>query len=466
MRTEKLLLWVSDRMITPSLKKIQPFAIFFFGFILLGTWNIPHTIGLRYISAAALLFFTSLEKPKIFFFLKESPILVITILYLIFHLFIISDNLFLSINSFKQEWSKFIFFSLLGASLGFYVSRIYSRDILLLFGISFCTPLVIHLVLFVKKFTEETALPYGYAGLSISHGDLGYAALQSSIFLTIYILFNKTYSLKNIVGIIFLILCFLSPFFSQSRGGLIFTCISVLLISIIFFSNKLRTTKVKRALFLVASMIIAIFLAFKITSIIMNDKWQDIDSRIAIGLLGDPLNVICNGIGEVKLAYEQKNGATSPQTEKIISEVDSGTTSRIVVAKAGYQLLIKNPLGLNGSKEAYQIAISRICTPTITMSNTHNGWLDLALAIGIPGLVIFLLLYLSNFTLGIRSLSSNDPSISAAGLALSTSTLIWFLRGLLDATSRDQMLEIQGFIMALMASLIIFLKTNKAKTSP
>lgn len=453
-------------MIILGLKKIQSFAIIFLGFMLIGTWNIPHTIGLRYISAAALLFFTALEKPKIFFFLKKCPILVITILYLIFHLFIISDNLFLSINSFKQEWSKFIFFSFLGASLGFYVSRIYSKDIYLLFGIAFCAPLVIHLVLFVKKLTEETDLPYGYTGLSLSHGDLGYAALQSSIFLTIYILFNKTYSLKNMVGIIFLTFCFLSPYFSQSRGGLIFTFISVLLVSVIFFSNKLETTIVKKALFLVALMILTIFFAFKITSIALNDKWQDVNGRITIGFLGDPLKVMCNGIGETKQAYQEKNGAISPQTEKIISEVDSGTTSRIVVAKAGLQLLIENPLGLYGSKEAYQIAISRICAPTITMSNTHNGWLDLALAIGIPGLVIFLFLYLYNFTLGIRALSSNDLSISAAGLALSASTLIWFLRGFLDATSRDQMLEIQGFIMALMASLILFLKTNKVKTSP
>ncbi len=449
-----------------SLKKIQLIAIFFFSFILLATWNIPHTIAVRYISSIALFFFLALEKPKILFFLREQPILIFLIFYILLHTVVISDNKVLSMQGFIQEWVKFIYFSLLGTYLGFYLSKNYAKGIYLFLGIAFCAPLVIHLSLLIERSVAQGYLAYGYSGLSISHGDLGYAALQSSIFLTIYIFLSKTFSLKKVLGIVLLVFCFLSPYFSQSRGGLIFAFLSTLLVFVIYLINKWKASNFKKLLTAICLLALAIFIAFKFTSIILGEKWQDLNERINIGLLGNPIKIMCHGIDEVKTVYQEKYKEISPRVEKIISEIDSGTTSRVTVVRAGLELLIENPLGLYGSKEAYQIAISRKCTPTITMSNTHNGWLDLALALGIPGLLVFLCLYSSYLTLGIRALTSDHEPTSTVGLALSISVIIWFFRGLLDATSRDQMLEIQGFVMALMASLIFFLKPNKKETSP
>ena len=113
-------------------------------------------------------------------------------------------------------------------------------------------------------------------------------------------------------------------------------------------------------------------------------------------------------------------------------------------------------MGINGSKHTYQTAITQLCQnpPAIFVSLTHNGWLDTALAIGIPGALLLLLIMLNHATTGFRMIKLRGR-INVFAIALFISAGIWVLSGILDSTLRDHMLEIQAFTFSLLFVLII-----------
>jgi O-antigen ligase len=403
------------------------------------------------------------KKPNLIAYLKVQPIFIALCVYLLIHIFFISDNLTLAIKSFNQEWLKFIIFTLLGASIGIYFSSKYNKDVFLWLGGAFSFPLIIHLTLALLKTIEVGSIPFGFSGLSESHGDLGYTALQSSIFLSVFILLGTENHFKKSWASFLLFCCLLSPYLAQSRGGLIFVTLSILLIITIFYSTKSKLGTFKNILLTTFLTLLICFFSIKITSIALPSKWVNMDQRIEIGLIGNPIEIVCSGPQKI---IEDLNGRKIPITDElkeIINDVNAGTSSRVTVARAGIQLLLENPMGINGSKNAYELAISQKCSPTIIMSNTHNGWLDLALALGIPGLLIFLMLFISYSWVGIKVLKQNNAYIMMSGLGIIATGTIWMLRGILDATSRDQMLEMQAFCLALFSGLIFQNIKNRKK---
>jgi len=439
-----------DKSISPQL-----IAVSLLTFILCATWNIPHTIGIRYTASLALIGFMLWTKPNLLSFIKAQPIFLILVAYFLIHIFLISDNLTLSLKSFNQEWLKFIIFTLLGTTIGFYFSDQYNKDFFLWIGGAFSIPLLIHLFLFLLKSINESTLPYGYSGLSVSHGDLGYTALQSSIFLSIYIFSKNQAFFKKLFSLALLCICFLSPYLAQSRGGLIFVTFSTLFIFSFFWINRFKFNNYKKILIALPLLILISFFSIKIVSFTLSDKWQDIGNRIEIGFIGDPISIICDGTAVIYADLEQRNIPITQQLDNIITEINLGTATRITVARAGFDLVREYPLGINGSKDAYQIAISKNCLlPTINMANTHNGWLDLTLALGIPGLIIFIGVYFAYLKMGIDAIKNSSEKATLAGVGLSVTVIVWLLRGILDATSRDQMLEMQAFCLALFAGII------------
>ncbi len=441
----------------PNIKNSPHLGIIFFTLILCSVWNIPHTIGIRYLAAIILICLLIWRKPNLIDYLKTQTIFITLCIYLLIHIFFISDNLTLAIKSFNQEWLKFIIFTLLGASIGIYFFSNYEKDIFLWLGGAFSIPLIIHLALVILKTIQVGSVPFGYSGysaLSESHGDLGYTALQSSIFLLTFILLGTQSKLKKSWAFFLLFCCILSPYLAQSRGGLIFVTFSILLITAIFYSIKLQFDKFKNIFLATVIAILICIFSVKIASIALPSKWVNMGQKIELGLIGDPIEIICSGNQKIVDDLNHRKIPITNELKAIVDDINTGTAARLTVARAGIQLLMENPMGINGSKNAYQLAISQKCSPTINMANTHNGWLDLALALGIPGLVIFLILFMKYSWTGIKALKQADTYIIMASLGLIATATIWMLRGILDATSRDQMLEMQAFCLALFSGFI------------
>jgi len=128
--------------------------------------------------------------------------------------------------------------------------------------------------------------------------------------------------------------------------------------------------------------------------------------------------------------------------------VRSGDGARIVVARAGFALAMQTPLGSDGSRQAFQNLLRKECpNPAIAMSHSHNGWVDMMLAIGIPGAVLYLVVLLDFAIRGYRLLERNGAGNGWA-LVLLVLAAFWIVRGVTDSVFRDHMLEMQGFMLA------------------
>ena len=426
-------------------------------FSLISLWNIPHTIAARYLCEGLLLVIiltASLGWEPI---LKRSKLVILFIAYLFIQMLFFSSSIREGLIGFKSEWMHFILFTIVGAGSGLYASKTKLQNPLLFAGTAFSIPLLIHLSLTFYKGFELGAIPWSYWGISEIHGDLAYASLQASILLTVYFLAIAKTRLHYVLTSLLLIACIASPLIAQSRGGVIFAVGSIFFILICYLLFKPSTTPLRGKTILL-SIVVLIFLGFVIKSgVAFNpDRWGGSISRAIAGLQGDANSVFCNGIESLRNDYQSKGIPITPQIELEFSTINDGDGARVMVARSGLLLMAEHPMGINGSKVAYQIAINQFCgkAPAISISHAHNGWIDTALAIGIPGFLLLLFVIINYGAQGFRLSRGSEP-FNALSLALFASALVWSLRALLDSTQRDQMLEMQAFIFPFLLALAI-----------
>lgn len=84
--------------------------------------------------------------------------------------------------------------AIIGFGLGGLLIKWSVKSVFLFLGISFSIPLYIHLFLFINKWIISEHFTFGYWGINLIHGDLGFAALVASLFLMMYLL---KYAAKN-----------------------------------------------------------------------------------------------------------------------------------------------------------------------------------------------------------------------------------------------------------------------------
>ena len=443
---------------TLNTAKLKDFVFYLALFSLIPLWNIPHTIAARY-ACEGLLLILVLSSPLDWKpILVRSKLIIVFIVYLFIQIFILSDDLKIALASFKSEWMHFILFSIAGVGSGLFLARKQVSNSLLYLGFAFSVPILIHLALVAVKGISSGQIPWGYWGLSDIHGDLAYSSLQAVIFLSVFLLCQARQALIKFLCVLLLFACVLSVVFAQSRGGLIFIVLSGLLtwISFIFFTRSNISLNLKHIvfafLFLVSFGLITVFGSHH-----NPEKWLESPIRALSALKSDPFLGLCSTPNAVEFNDQSEIQATlNPEQIEARSRIMHGDSARIILAKAGFVLSKTYPLGFDGSKESYQQAIIRYCgkPPFVEYSHTHNAWLDTALAIGIPGAILLLLVMLNYGWQGFQ-LARQHNQINPFALALFVSAGIWILRGLLDSTLRDQMLEMQAFILAFLLAAAI-----------
>ena len=421
-------------------------------FSLIPLWNIPHTIAARYVCEGLLLILvlsSALEWKPI---LSKAKLIILFFAYLFIQLFFFSTDLKSGLSGFKSEWMHFILFSLAGAGAGIIASKQKAERTLLYLGAAFTLPLFIHLSLSIAKGIEIGAVPWGYWGINEIHGDLGYTALQATVLLSAYFLIVAKTRSQKILSCILMLACIFSPLIAQSRGGFIFALAGIVFTSTTYFliAQKKSNFNIKGLLVLIAA-IICIGFIVKMGISADPARWGGTFSRALVGFQGDPNAVYCNGIDSLRNSLKANGVTLTPQIEAGIKSVEDGDGARVMAARSGLRVALENPMGINGSKQAYQIAITRFCgkPPAIFISHTHNAWIDTSLAIGIPGAILLLLVMLNYGWQGFGMMKQGNQ-INPFALALFSSACIWILRGVLDSTLRDQMLEMQAFIFALL----------------
>ena len=434
------------------------YYIFYLAFFsLIPLWNIPHTIAARYVCEGLLLILAlsfALDWKPI---LSKSKLVILFIFYLFIQLLLFSTDLKSGLSGFKSEWMHFILFSLAGAGAGLIASKQKSENMLLFLGIAFAVPLLIHLSLSAMKGVEIGDIPWRYWGINEIHGDLGYTALQASILLSTYFLCASKARWQSALSLALLLSCIASPLIAQSRGGVIFAIVGIVFTAATYFvmAQKKSSFSVKSLVTLIATIICIGFLV-KIGISVDPTRWGGTLSRALVGFHGDPNILYCNGIDSLRKSLQAKGVDITPEIEAGIKSVEDGDGARVMAARSGLRMAIENPMGINGSKQAYQTAITEFCgkSPAIFISHTHNAWVDTSLAIGIPGAILLLLVMLNYGWQGFKMIRQ-PQQLNPFALALFVSASIWIFRGMLDSTLRDQMLEMQAFTLAfLLASAV------------
>jgi len=443
---------------------LKPTLLFIALYGLIAIWNIPHTIAARYALEGLLLIILISSRLDWRLFLSRAKLLLVFFAYVFLQIAFFSSDLKMALSSFKSEWMHFILFSIIGAGAGLLIGQRKNQNLLLYLGLAFATPILLHVFMSIIKAIQIGEIPWRYWGIHDIHGDLAYAGLQASILFTVYLLTQARTQLQKIAMIILLFACVVSPLIAQSRGGVLFVVLATITTFITYYAiNSERQAFRMKYIAAFCLSILCVGGIIKMGITVDPNRWGSVFTKAMIGLHGDPKFVYCDGIESLRESLRQDGVVVTPAIELAIKSVEDGDGARIMAARSGLNLLSHYPMGINGSKQAYQIAITQLCgkPPAIFMSHTHNAWIDTALAIGIPGAML-LLLVLLNYAFYGYQLNQQQKTINPFAFALLISACVWILRGVLDSTLRDQMLEMQAFTLAFLLAVALQSQTTRS----
>jgi len=304
--------------------------------------------------------------------------------------------------------------------------------------------------------------PAGFRGIEPMHGNLGYTACQAIALLSVC--FSTAWRDKNNSRLWFssfvIILCFISLFIAQSRGAILFGILILILAAIVFilkwpgrkeieFSSELQKLNFKSKLGVAAVAFLLLFVAFQ--SVKDQERWYSMADKVKIGLLSEnPINILCNGTSpkeeaQIRVLFSNRDPAYIQVLLEGLKGQDGG---RILLMRAGFDLVVENPRGLDGSRQSYQKLVKQKCghDPVLHFSHAHQGWIDIALALGWIGILLFACLFLYFLRMGWRYMEVFATRPWA--MAIFLISIFWILRGFADGVYREHYLQMQALLLA------------------
>ncbi|NDH69105.1 MAG: hypothetical protein EBY22_14630, partial [Gammaproteobacteria bacterium] len=309
----------------------------------------------------------------------------------------------------------------------------------------------------------------GFFGIETQQGNIGYASsIAIGVFAVLFWVAKRTDNFKEMImssGMI--ILCFLSALIARTRGGLLFGVLAVVLAAIMVnlsakptrCDNSGSEFSRKKSPYnnFVLYAVIAIVGCVGYVATKADPRWATMVDKVRAGfLISDPLASICNGLSTAEEFAIRDRLTTRPQSyiQEVIEGVKGQDGGRVLLTRAGIQLVLKNPLGLDGSRQSYERLIRVDCnsTPALNFANAHNSWIDLSLALGWIGVILFfiLLTYFLRYALITVCDKNSIPIIAALGLIVA----FWLVRGFFDSLYREHYLQMQGIIISYLYTTI------------
>lgn len=368
---------------------------------------------------------------------------------------LISDSPVAAFESFLKQWGRGLLAMLAGAGVAmiFYDKNKGAAFYLGLFSV---VPILVHLVLFGAKALTTSSMPWGYWGRETHHADLGYAAGHAVVLLAAAVAAGK--NVRRPWALILMATCFLSTAIAHSRAGFAFALLGGVLV---FLTAYLANMTQRRTRYLVGALGVLFIGGLILAMATQHDpRWRTMTAQLQEGFKGNALQMQCEGTATIEPDIIARYGA-GEQAQRMISSVQYGDGSRVVVVRAGVDLALKHPWGSDGSRQAFQKLLRQECpSPVISMSHTHNGWLDTVLALGWLGAALYLLVFLYFFRQGVVSLRQGG-GLNEWALVLVALSGFWILRGFTDSVFRDHMIEMQGFVLSYAAVMIRKVQTLK-----
>jgi hypothetical protein len=417
-------------------------------------FSLPSTIAIRYSFGALLLILVVFLRPEWRLIVASNKIFLLFITYIFLHFYFLAEHIPNGVYLINSQWLNFILFSFLGFGVGSICYEYKYKNLYLILGLAFSTPIIIHVVQIFWQWRQSGVIPFGYWGIFPHHEMLGYAAILTILFIGADFLFHPGGWLRKLITLSVILLCLFSNILANGRAGFAFIIITVLVLVFFtnFFTKKSFNISIQKKLGLALTVIflgmIAIFTASKYDG----GRWKNTISNLTFGFeIKEPLKAVCDGPQVLQNQFKDSSKSKG-EIDAQINKVFSGDGTRILVVLASLEALKKYPLGIDGSKNSYSIAVDLACGHPryFKLEHAHNGWLNMSFAIGIPGAIIYFLLLLSYTKYAVSFRKEGGESIFPEAVMLSSFAMIWILRAFFDDVHKDHMLQMQGFIMMLL----------------
>ncbi|WP_082696061.1 O-antigen ligase family protein [Aquitalea pelogenes] len=138
--------------------------------------------------------------------------------------------------------------------------------------------------------------------------------------------------------------------------------------------------------------------------------------------------------------------------------VDDSAFKRVAWIHSGLDMIASHPLGFGFMREVFAQAATSLGIKN-NLGHAHSGFIDLGLALGVPGIVLWLLFCASLFVTGYRRFRYQQD---VRGLMLMLMVCGFLGRMLNESIFRDHMLQLLLFVAgALLAEMIAMAKTDQ-----
>ena len=417
-------------------------------------FSMPNTIAIRYSFGALLLMLVVFLRPEWQLIVAANKIFLLFITYIFLHFYFLTDHIPSGVFLINSQWLNFILFSFLGFGVGSVCYKYNYKNLYLILGLAFSTPIVIHVGQIFWQWQQSGMMPFAYRGIFPHHEILGYAAILTILFIGADFLFQSGGWLRKLITLSVILLCLFSNILANGRAGFAFTIITILMLVFftIFFKKNSFDISIRKKLGLALAVILLGMAAIFIASKYDGGRWKNTISNLTSGFqIKEPLKAVCDGPQILKKQFHDSQESNS-EIDTQINKFFIGDSSRTLVALASLEVLKKYPLGIDGSKNSYSIAVDLACGHPryFKLEHAHNGWLNMSFAIGIPGAIIYLLLLVSYTKYAVSFRKEENKNIYPEAVMLSSFAMIWILRAFFDDVHKDHMLQMQGLIMMLL----------------
>ena len=401
--------------------------------ILYAIWILPETIYLRHV---CLIVGAALGLYQIFHFrallLKKFAIPVWLLLgifgWATVHLFFLSSNVDLQLDEFKSIWKRAALGAIFALGLGLALAQVglqKRRGYWPLLYLGLIAPTLIYLLKYILThygqswglLVPEYLRLYGgahtfyiaktsYVCFTLPTLAVALGQLLLNIRNHLWLSWSNAIYVLSIPAIFFV-------FHGENiKNGVIYGILLLVIFTALLLLSNFKQHWKKKVLFITLTLAIAAM--FLVNHIQKNESWRTFVADTHIAIDTDSYD------------HWKFFGAKGYPNNELNKMVSITNYERIAWGKVGLSLLANNPLGYGLLEESFG-KLAKQKWPESSLRQSHSGWLDFALGMGVPGLILVWAAMLGAYLLlGRGSYRAMTPWANACRWILVASFMMWF----------------------------------------
>lgn len=421
---------------------------------LLAIWPIPHTIAVRNI-LLVIGFFLSLpviwRSRRLFTITKSLPIIFIgfVFLWLLIHYHFFSWDPAAQLNELKSVWMRAFLAAWIALALALLLPLRQSWMYVIYLGL--LSPILIYFYSYVQLvFKSQQLLHLNFPGLvdhKIVLGYVGILFIAAALAVFLHWLSCKSVSKyqRGLIGFFLfagVATSLISFVLVNTRNGI---GAFIILLSVWIFVYFIQSVKLKQYFMPLVILIMIIGVAgYGVHKHLkLNQQWNTFVEDFEIGYQVD--------------TYPHWQDQSKGYPNNSVGIVNVSTYERAAWATVGLRYLNQYPLGAGVLGDSLKKMAAKNGIESNSLRFSHSGWIDLTLAIGIPGFLLILLSMLSSFYWALKS-RTEVASVSIWWLL--AIALYWLIA---ELATNKHFVEMLIFMLVFIGAVNSFFATNPSQ---